>query len=136
MIETTIILEKYLYIMGLALSLSTISIIYGLYYLFNLIYVMKTSTKVKKAQSYLLSAFMYLLIIPLFLIIISHNLLVRLFAVSSEPRFVEKTILIRGTEVIHSTDPFSIYFVILLFLTIIYWLIRYFRTYFSKKRKS
>ena len=70
MLMLSIILEKYLYIMGLALSLSTISIIYGLYYLFNLIYVMKTSTKVKKAQSYLLSAFMYLLIIPLFLIII------------------------------------------------------------------
>lgn len=123
MVQTIIFLEKYLIIMGIVFIAAFFSILFGVYYLIKYINLIKAS-KTKQSQKYIIAAFIYLVFFPILLIIIGHNFLVPLFAISGQPIEVEANILLKGTEIVHNTSPLYMYLTIFLTALVIYAIVR------------
>lgn len=123
--QTTILVGRYLIIMGTAFLASFISILFGGYYLVKAFYFGKLSTNYTKLQHYYITAITYIVLIPIVVLVMSHSLLAPYFGRSETAIEVKGGILVKSTEMIHNTNPLEIYLGMLALGGIVYWLKNY-----------
>ena len=113
--------------MGVALVVSFVSVLFGFYYLIRAFYIAKDAKDYKKIQHYFITAFIYLIFVPIVIITGTHSFIAPLLAMVAEPIQTSQTIVLTATEVVHERNPFQIYLFILGIGGICYWLYRYFK---------
>jgi len=120
--QTTILAGRYLIIMGTAFIASFISILFGAYYLVKAIYFGKMSTNYNKLRHYYITAINYIVLVPILVLVISHNFLAPHFGTSKTPIEAKEGLIIESTQIIHQTDPLHIYIGMIALAGVIYWI--------------
>ena len=110
--------------MGVALVASFVSVLFGFYYFIRAFYIAKDSKNYKRIQHYFITAFIYLIFVPIIVITTTHSFIAPLLAMVAEPIQTTQTIILTATEVVHERNPLHLYMFVLSAGAICYWIYR------------